>query len=194
MIERIDFTTLTIIGGTLGVAVGVGVQGVVGNFISGLILLTDRTIRLGDRIEIGGRTGEAVRLGARNVSIRTDDNILIIVPNSEFITKQVLNWTAGTDQTRVTLSVPVPYGASQSTVRGIVLDVAGEHPDVLSEPAPSVILTELRPQAVVFSLRVWTRIPAKDFSLLQNDLNIGVLARLSDAGIRMPAFHLDYNP
>lgn len=192
-IEKIDFTTLTIIGGTLGVAVGIGVQGIVSNFISGLILLTDRTIRLGDYIEIGGRTGEAVRLSARNVSIRTDENVLIIVPNSEFITRQVLNWTADTDQTRLAVSVPVPYAASQKTVRNILLHVAGEHPDVLAEPAPSVIVTELRPQAVLFSLRVWTRISAKDFCLLQSDLNIGIFERLSDAGIRMPAIQLDYN-
>lgn len=192
-IERIDFTTLTIIGGALGVAVGVGVQGIVGNFISGLILLTDRTIRLGDYIEIGGRIGEAVRLGPRNVSIRTDDNALVTVPNSQFITTQVLNWTADTDQTRVSVSVPVPHGTNPTTVRETLLAVAGEHPDVLAGPAPSVIVIELRPQAVLFSLRVWTRIPARDFCLLQSDLNIGALERLSQAGIRMPAIQIDYN-
>jgi small-conductance mechanosensitive channel len=191
--EKIDLTTLTIVGGTLGVAIGVGFQGVVSNFIAGLILLFDQTIRLGDRIEIGGRTGKVVRVGPRNASIRTDDNVLILVPNSEFISKQNLNWTAGTEPLRIAVTVPVPYGEKHDEVKKFLLQVADEHPDALKAPAPSVILTELRPQAVLYSLRVWTRIPAKNIGLLQSDLNIAILGRLQDAGIRMPAVQLDYN-
>jgi small-conductance mechanosensitive channel len=191
--EKINLTTLTIVGGTLGVAIGVGFQAVVSNFIAGLILLIDQTIRLGDRVEIGGRIGEVVRVGPRNASIRMDDNVLILVPNSEFISKQNLNWTAGTEPLRVAVSIPVPYCERQNEVRKILLQVADEHPDTLKAPEPSVILIELKPQAVLYSLRVWTRIPAKNFGLLQSDLNIAILDRLNDAGIRMPAIQLDYS-
>jgi small-conductance mechanosensitive channel len=152
-VENINFTTLAIIGGTLGVGVGFGLQSLVSNCVAGLILLFEQPIHLGDRIEFGERAGEVVRVGSRSSSIRTYDNAILIVPNSDFVTKQILNWTASDPKSRITIPVSVAYKSDPQSVMRNLLELASEHSDVMKDPSPVVELSELTPSAVNFFLR-----------------------------------------
>ncbi|HEY4977850.1 MAG TPA: mechanosensitive ion channel domain-containing protein [Candidatus Acidoferrum sp.] len=190
-IEGINFTTLAIIGGTLGVGVGFGLQNLVSNFVAGLILLIEQPVRLGDRIEFGGKTGEVIRVGSRSSSIRTYDNAVLIIPNSDFVTKEVLNWTVSDPKIRITIAVPVAYGTSPEDVVANLLKLAGNHPDVMKDPAPDVLLSDLGASAITFSLRVWTISRADSFAKLRSDLYVLILRCFREQKIEMPLPQLD---
>jgi small-conductance mechanosensitive channel len=142
-VERISLSTLVILGGTLGVGIGFGLQSLVSNLIAGLILLIEQPIRIGDLIEFGNKAGEVVRIGTRCSWVKTSDNALLVIPNSEFVTKDILNWTASDPKIRVSIPVSVAHGSNIELVIQVLLKLAAEHVDVLENPAPEVILTDL---------------------------------------------------
>jgi small-conductance mechanosensitive channel len=176
-VERINLTTFAIVGGTLGLGLGLGLQKLVSNFVAGLILLIEQPIRLGDQIEFGTTTGEVVRVGGRSTSIRTYENAILIVPNADLTTKEILNWTTGDTKNRITVSVSAGYGVNPQEVIQHLLELANSHEDVLKDPAPSVILTELGANAITFDLRVWTICNPDKFRKLQSDLYVLTLLR-----------------
>jgi small-conductance mechanosensitive channel len=169
----IDLTKITILAGAFSVGIGFGLQNVINNFVSGLILLFERPIKIGDIIEVGGNAGEVRRIGIRASIIRTSDGSEVIVPNGSLISSQVTNWTLSDRGRAVELSVNVAGSTDLHRVTELLKKIAADHPDVAKEPAPRAIVTSLTASAVTFQLRVWTeRIEAWDE--VRSDLSFAI--------------------
>src|SRR5437660_5730428 len=136
----IHLGALTVFAGAVGVGVGFGLQNIASNFISGLVILAERPITLGDRVEVAGIAGQVERIRARSTVIRTNDNIMMIVPNTKFIDSPVTNWTYTDRRVRFRIPVGVAYGSDIVKVREALLAVARENVNTLEDPAPSVFL------------------------------------------------------
>ena len=182
----VNLNSLVVFGGAVGVGVGLGLQNVVSNFVAGLILLIEQPIRIGDRIETDGTQGDVVRIAARSTWIRTNDNVVIIVPNNTFINNSVTNWTANDPTVRIALPVGVGYNSDPDKVRTILLQAAQAHPDVLPQPPPDVIFTDFGDNSLNFSLRVWTMHKAHVSAVLKSDLYFDLFRRFTEAGIELP--------
>jgi small-conductance mechanosensitive channel len=182
----IDLTTLNVLAGAIGIGVGFGLQTIADNFISGLIILFERPIKVGDRIQVSDITGDVVKIAARATSIRTNDNIDIIVPNSQFISSQVINWSHSDREVRLHVPVGVSYSANPEKVRDALLVVAASHPGVLQKPAPDVIFTDFGESSLNFDLRVWTSEYITKPLILRSDLNFAVQKALKEHGIEIP--------
>ena len=152
----VDFTRITILAGALGVGVGIGLQGVVANFVSGLILLLERRIHVGDAIQLGDLGGAVREIGSRASTIRTWDGAEVIVPNSILTSERVTNWTLSDRLRRVDLDVRVDYASDPEHVLEILRTTGGAHPKALAEPAPVALCTGFADSALNFELRVWT--------------------------------------
>jgi len=182
----LDLSSLAFLGGAVGLGIGVGLQAVVNNFVSGLILLAERPIKVGDRVEIENLTGDVVKIAARSTWVQTNDNVVIIVPNSEFTTQRVTNWTANDRSVRLTLPVGTSYSSDPEQVKRLLLQVAGQHPDVLVEPAPDVILTDFGDSSIDFELRVWTMNQVRTPQILKSDLYFAIFKVLKQEAIELP--------
>ena len=190
-VERIQLNTLVILGGTLGVGIGFGLQSLVSNLIAGLILFIEQPIRIGDVIEFGNKAGEVVRIGNRCSWIKTSDNALIMIPNSEFTTKDILNWTASDPRIRISIPVSVAHGSDIPKVMQVLLKIAGQHVDVLKQPASEGVLTELGQNAITFTLRVWTIKGVNDFAKLRSDMYLQIIQSFEEEKIVLPFPQLD---
>ena len=157
----LNLTSLAVVFGLLSVGIGFGLQNVASNFVSGLIILFERPIKIGDRITIGDVWGDVVNITLRATLVRTVDNITIIVPNSEFISSQVINWSHGDPKVRVHIPVGVAYGSDVPLVIKSLLEVAQNHPDVMKDPPPKVWFTEFANSSLNFELLAWTHDPKK---------------------------------
>ena len=166
----IDLGALAIFAGTVGIGIGLGLQEIAKNFISGLIILFERPIKIGDYIEVGGLPGQVRSIEARSTIVDTFDNISVIVPNGEFMTQRVINWSHSDRVIRVVLPVGVAYGSDTKLVRDSLLEVAGRHQKVLKKPAPYVWFEEFGESALNFKLFVWTEDTGNRLQL-RSDLN-----------------------
>ncbi len=182
----VNLQSLAVFGGALGIGLGLGLQNIANNFLSGLILLVERPIKVGDRIEVGDLNGDVVHIAARSTWIRTNDNIVIIVPNSEFITGRVTNWTANDRQIRFAIPVGVSYSSDPDRVREILLEVASSHPDVLENPAPDVRFVGFGNSSLDFELRVWTTRQVQTPKVLQSDLYFAIFRAFRRHDIEIP--------
>ena len=182
----LNLNSLVVFGGALGVGVGLGLQNVVSNFVAGLILLIEQPIRIGDRIETEDTQGDVVRIAARSTWVRTNDNVVIIVPNSNFINNPITNWTANDPTVRIAVPVGVGYNSNPDQVRTILLQTAMAHPDILSQPPPDVIFNSFGDNSLDFTLRVWTMNKAHVSAILRSDLYFDLFRRFSEAGIELP--------
>lgn len=182
----IDLKSLTVVGGAIGIGIGLGLQNIANNFISGIVLLIERPIQVGDRIEVGQLSGDVVRIASRSTWIRTNDNIVIIVPNADFMSNHVVNWTANDQRVRLSVSVGVSYDSDPNKVRNILLAVAAANPDVMKSPFPDVWFTSFGESWLEFELRVWTSVKTHQPGVLKSDLRYGIFAALKDAGIEIP--------
>jgi len=187
----IDLTTLNVLAGALGIGVGFGLQNIVGNFISGLIIMFERPIKVGDRIVVGEVEGDVVRIGGRSVEVVTNDNITIIVPNSQFITENVINWSHNERRVRFRIPVSVAYGSDARLVERLLLEVAARDPDVLDKPAPAVRLMEFGDSGLKFELRAWSTTLIQKKGLLVSNLNFAILEQFTANGIVIPFPQLD---
>lgn len=152
----IDLTILNVLAGTLGIGVGFGLQNIVNNFISGLIILVERPIKVGDRIEIGEVHGRVMHLGARSATILTNDNISIIVPNQKFVTENIINWSHTDDKRRFIIPVTVALDNDPYLVEKLLIEAAKEIPEVLEHPEPGVRLFGFGENGMHFELRAWS--------------------------------------
>lgn len=176
---------LAILGGAFGVGIAFGLQAIITNFASGLILLFERPIKVGDTLQLGGEFGEVKKLGLRATVIRTFDNAEIVVPNSDLITGQVTNWTLASRKVRVRVPIGVAYGTEVAKVLEILRGVAAANPMVLGDPKPAAFFLAFGASSLDFELRVW--IP--DFlekTQVLSDLNQDIEAELSANGIEIP--------
>jgi small-conductance mechanosensitive channel len=182
----LDLSSLVVLGGALGVGAGFGLQPIVSNFVSGLVLLVERPVRLGDRVEVSNTYGDVMRIGGRSTWIRTNDNEIIIMPNSEFVTARVTNWTANDRSVRFSVPVGVSYNSDPEEVRSLLLEIARQHPDVLADPAPEVIFEELGDSSLNFLLRVFTVNQVQTPSRLKSDLYFSIFKTFGEHGVEIP--------
>src|SRR5882724_3113385 len=182
----IHLGALAVFAGAVGVGIGFGLQNIASNFISGLVILAERPITIGDRIEVAGIAGQVEHIRARSTVIRTNDNIMMIVPNTKFIDSPVTNWTYGDRRVRFRIPVSVAYGSDIVKVRDTLLAVAGENRYTLKEPAPSVFLEKFRENAIDFKLVVWSSEMSARPSRYRSDINFAIAAKFREAGIEMP--------
>lgn len=182
----LNVSSLAFLGGAVGIGVGFGLQNIASNFASGLILLLERPIKVGDRIEVGGLNGDVVRIGGRSTWVRTNDNLIIIVPNAEFTTGRVTNWTANDRQVRFSFKVGVAYGSDPELVRKLLMEIAARHPDILEEPAPEVLLSNFGDSSLDFELRVWTITQVQTPSRLRSDLYFEMIRQFAENGVSIP--------
>lgn len=182
----IDLSALTVLAGALGLGLSFGLQNITSNLVSGLIVLVERPIKVGDRIEVSGVTGDVKNIALRATTICTNDNIEIIVPNSQFISSNVVNWSHSSRDVRVSLDVGVSYDADPELVRRILLEVAKSHEGVLSDPAPTVIFKGFGDSSLNFVLRVSTRSYVTTPSILQSDLNFAIFKQFKNNRIEIP--------
>lgn len=153
---EINLSSLAFLAGALGVGVGFGLQNIISNFISGLIILAEQPIALGDRVEVSGAVGRVTEISLRSTKVVTSDNICIIVPNSNLITGTVVNWSHGDPTVRTRLQVGVAYGTDIEKVRTLLLEVAAADPDILKNPEPEVLFVGYGDSSINFELAVWS--------------------------------------
>ena len=181
----IDMTKFTILAGAFGVGLGFGLQNVVNNFVSGLILLFERPVHVGDMIQVGNREGRLRRIGMRASVIRTLEGSEVIVPNGQLISEEVLNWTLSDQQRRLEILVGVAYGTDPERVIELLTEVGSKHPDVLADPAPDALFVGFGDSALNFQLRAWTS-NFRRWPNIKSELTLGINAVLRDAGISIP--------
>jgi len=182
----IHLGALTVFAGAVGVGVGFGLQNIASNFISGLVILAERPITVGDRVEVAGIAGQVQHIRARSTVIVTNDNITMIVPNTKFIDSPVTNWTYGDPRVRFRVPIGVAYGSDVDKVRDALIAAAREHPAALSDPAPSVFLEKFGDSTIDFQLIVWSQEMSYRPSRFKSDLNFLIEKHLREAGIEIP--------
>jgi potassium efflux system protein len=180
-----DLQKVALIAGALSVGIGFGLQSVVSNFVCGLILLTERPIRVGDSIVVKGEEGWVRRVRVRATEIETFDRASVIIPNSEFITGVVKNWTRANTLGRIVIKVGVAYDSDPVQVREILLDIASAHPQIVQSPPPGVFLLEFGEGALEFELRCVVGDVEKALSV-RSDLNYAIIKRFREAGVEIP--------
>jgi small-conductance mechanosensitive channel len=182
----IDLTSLNVLVGAIGVGLGFGLQNITNNFFSGLILLFERPIKMGDRVEIGGVVGEVRGIGARATTIVTDESVAIIVPNSQFVSERVTNWSRPDKLNAYILTFHVSHTSDPELVRQVLLAAADRHRDVLRDPQAEVEFVEVGLGALRFQLQVWSTEHLKTAGTLKSDLNFEVWRQLAAAGVTIP--------
>jgi small-conductance mechanosensitive channel len=181
----IHLGALTVFAGAVGVGVGFGLQNIASNFISGLVILAERPITVGDRVEVAGIVGQVQHIRARSTVIVTNDNITMIVPNSKFIDSPVTNWTYGDPRVRFRIPVGVAYGSDIDKVRAALIAAGKENPHTLSDPEPSVFLEKFGESSIEFELVVWSSEMSYRPRRYRSDLNFAIEKKLREAGIEL---------
>ena len=179
----IELTSLNVLVGAIGVGLGFGLQNITSNFFSGLILLFERPIKIGDRVEIAGCVGEVREIAARATTLVTDENVAIVVPNSQFVAERVTNWSRPGKLTAYVVPFYVSHGSDPALVRQVLLAAADKHRDVLRDPVPEVEFVEVGLGALRFQLQVWSSEHLKTAGTLRSDLNFEVWRQLAAAGV-----------
>lgn len=182
----IDLTALNVLAGAVGIGLGFGLQNIVNNFISGIIILFERPIKVGDRIVVGEVEGDVTHIGARSTTVVSNDNISIIVPNSSFITENVVNWSHNDRKVRFKIPVTVAYGSDIDLVERLLLKVATENQDVLKDPPPGIRLMEFGDNGLHIELRAWSTTLIHRKGVLISKLNIAIYRIFAEHGIEIP--------
>lgn len=180
-----DWSQLQWIIAALGVGLGFGLQEIVANFVSGIIILFERPVRVGDTVSIGGTTGTVSRINIRAITITDPDNFEVLIPNKAFITQPVQNWSLTSPLTRLVVKVGVAYGSDVEQVRHIMLEVAGSNAQVLESPTPTVLFLGFGDSSLNLELRVFVGRIEHRMSTL-HELHLGLDKALKAAGIEIP--------
>jgi len=189
---NIPLTAFAVVGGALALGIGFGSQAVVSNFISGLLLLAERPIRIGDLVEIGGVIGTVETIGLRSTRIRTADNFHIIVPNASFLETNVINWTHQDPRMRLQIAVGVAYGSPVRDVERLLIDAASAHPRSLDHPAPATYFKDFGDSALLFEIRFWIRYDERtDRAAILSDIRFLIDERFAENGIVMAFPQMD---
>lgn len=181
----VDLGGLAVIFGLLSVGIGFGLQNITSNFIAGLILLFERPIKIGDRVTIGDVQGDVVAINMRSATVRTLNNIAIIVPNSQFISERVTNWSHGDPKIRLELEVGVSYGSDLDLVLKALREVADEHPDILKQPEPTVLLAGFGDSSWNMLLRAWLGSPTR-YYMTRSEINCAIVRKFKKYNIEIP--------
>jgi len=181
----INLSGLAVIFGLLSVGIGFGLQNVTSNFIAGLILLFERPIQIGDRVMVGDTEGDVLDINIRSTTIRSLSNVSIIVPNSEFISSRVINWSHGDKKIRIDIDVGVSYNSDLDTVLRCLQEVAVENPKVLKNPEPDVLFRSFGDSSWNMSLRIWLPDP-KYHHIIRSEINCAIVQKFRDNKIEIP--------
>jgi small-conductance mechanosensitive channel len=179
----INLTSLNVLVGAIGVGLGFGLQAITSNFFSGLIILFERPIKIGQRIEIGGVVGRVREIAARATTLVTDENVAIIVPNSQFITGRVSNWSRPDALTAYALMFDVAPSSDPDVVRRVLLSAAEAHNAVRRDPPAEVEFVEMGLASLRFQLRIWSSAHLNTAGRLKSDLNFDIWRRLRAEGM-----------
>lgn len=182
----IHLGALTVFAGAVGVGVGFGLQNIASNFISGLVILAERPITIGDRVEVAGVAGQVQQIRARSTVILTNDNIAMIVPNTKFIDSPVTNWTYADPRVRFRVPIGVAYGSDVNKVRDALIAAAREHAATLSDPPPTAYLEKFGDSSIDFELVAWSMEMSNRPRRYKSDLNFLIEKHLRAAGIEIP--------
>jgi small-conductance mechanosensitive channel len=182
----LDLSAVTVLAGALGVGIGFGLQNITNNFVSGIIILFERPIKVGDRIEVGNVSGDVISISMRSTTIVTNDNISIIVPNSDFISSKVINWSHNDRNIRFNVSVGVSYNEDPEMIKKILLEVADENGGILRHPEPDVLFEEYADSALVFNLRVWTGEYINKPDVLKSQIYYATFKKFKEHNIEIP--------
>jgi potassium efflux system protein len=181
----LDLSSIALIASGLGIGVGLGLQGLVKDFVSGLVLVFERPVQVGDFVDLGQLKGTVARIGSRSTEIRTLDQVSIIVPNSHFLDSEVTNWSHGNPVSRIRLPVGVAYSADPQQVKIALLDACKKNQEILSAPAPQVFFMGFGGSALDFQLLVWIAQPSRQL-MIKSDLYFAIEASLRQHGIEVP--------
>jgi len=181
----VDLNKFTVLAGAFGVGLGFGLQGVVNNCVSGLIVLVERPIHVGDAIQMSDLAGEVRRIGIRATTVRTWEGAEVIVPNASLVSEKVTNWTYSDRLRRMDLPVGVAYGSAPEKVLELLLAVAHAHPGVLAQPVPEALFMGFGESALNFELRAWTG-RFNQWAAVRSELGVAVYAALRDVGLEIP--------
>tara|TARA_Y100000588_G_scaffold343634_1_gene389280 strand:+ start:704 stop:1606 length:903 start_codon:yes stop_codon:yes gene_type:complete len=185
-IAGFDLSSLAIIAASLGVGVGFGLQNIINNFVSGIIILAERPIAIGDRIEVAGIAGRVTKIQLRSTTVVTNDNITMIVPNADFISNTVTNWSHGDPKVRIRVPVGVAYATDLKLLQNLLLEAALEHPKALRDPKPVVLFTEFGDNSLNFELAVWTQEMTATPIHFTSEMNFIIEEKLRENGIEIP--------
>jgi small-conductance mechanosensitive channel len=182
----LNMSSLGLVLGALGVGIGLGLQNITNNFVSGIIIMFERPVKIGDKIEVGEVTGNVVHIGARATTVLTNDNISVIVPNSEFVSAKVINWSHSERKVRFNFDVFTSYREDPDKIKQILLEVANENQGVLKEPKPDVLFVEYGESSLKFYLRIWTTIYVDRPVVLKSQLYYAIFRKFKQHGVAVP--------
>ncbi|WP_237743618.1 mechanosensitive ion channel family protein [Pleurocapsa sp. PCC 7319] len=181
----LNLSSIAILGSALGVGIGFGFQDIAKNFASGVVLLFERSVQIGDFIQVNGHKGLVERIQARSIVLKTLDHISIVVPNSRLLADEVINWSHDSPISRFVLPVGVIYDCDPEVVKEILLQVAKEHPEVLARPQPQVFFTGFGDSSLDFELLVWVAEPSRQ-PIIKSELYFRIYRILRDRAIEIP--------
>jgi small-conductance mechanosensitive channel len=197
-VVNIPLTLFTFLGGAVAIGVGFGAQNLINNFISGFIIMAEQPIKIGDLIEIEGNFAMVEEIGARCTRIRTGGNVQILVPNSSFLEKNIINWTHSDKEVRAQITIGVVYGSPVREAERLLLQVADEHKRVRKVPKPFVLFADFGDSSLIFDLYFWISMDRiMDRRIIESDIRFRIDELFREAGIVI-AFpqrdiHLDTN-
>jgi small-conductance mechanosensitive channel len=186
LIVGVNLSSLAVLAGAVGVGLGFGLQNIISNFVSGLIILAERPIAIGDRIEVGGVAGQVRQINMRSTTVVTNDNIAIIVPNADFITSRVTNWSHGDSKVRFRIPLGVSYGSDTGKLQRVLVEVARDHSKVLEDPPPSVFFVGFGDSSLDFELAVWTEEMTHNPRRFRSELLFAIEKKLRENQIEIP--------
>ncbi len=182
----IDLTALAVLAGAIGVGIGFGLQTIANNFISGILLLIERPLRTGDIVNIGDAEGQVTRIGIRSLTVRTWDNMEVIIPNTEAITSPFVNWTHLDNIVRLVVMVGISYDDDPHQARELVQKVLEDHPAVVERPPPEVFLSGFGDSSVDLRVQFFVDVSRHDRLRVQSEVLFTIWDRFAEAGIEIP--------
>lgn len=181
----VPLTGLLAAAGIVGIVLGFGLQSITSNLVSGVILLGEGTLKVGDLVQVGDNFGEVTDTGVRATTVKTFDNYHLLVPNEEFFSKPFINYSYHDKKIRINVSIGVAYGTDVEKVRKILLNIADENEKVLERPEPMVFFTEHGDSSLKFELKCWISTPFNR-KKTQSELNFRINKRFKEEGINIP--------
>ena len=183
----IDLTALTVFGGALGVGIGFGLQRIASNFISGFLLLFDRSIQPGVLIRIGDRLGQVQELRARYLVVRDYDGVSTLIPNENLITSEVINWSYGDSNIRLKVPVEISYDNDPEKVLALLLQIATQHPRTLDDPPPAAVILQFATNGIQLEISFWIDDPQNGMGSLRSEINIAIWREFKANNITFPS-------